>query len=146
MGKKGIPGGNPKSRPFWVLPLANAACAGRCQEGWVLCGPTACPLSPWPARGGEGSLLNLRGDSWHLGSGRDGAPGACMHRVGRPSRGVGAPPGPAWRLFRRSQGALSGQASLLISQRVHSSLAASWRQQLSTACLPPSTSPVFGHV
>lgn len=35
---------------------------------------------------GRGSLLNLRGDSWPLGSGRDGAPGACMHRVGLPSR------------------------------------------------------------
>ena len=61
MGKKGIPGGNPKSKPFWVLPLANAACAGRCQEGWVLCGPTACPLSPWPAGGGEGEPSQSQG-------------------------------------------------------------------------------------
>ena len=39
--------------------------------------------APWPAGGGEGGAFSdLRGDSWHLRSGRDGAPGACTHRVG----------------------------------------------------------------
>ena len=41
---------------------------------------------------------------------------------------------------------VAGRASLLISQHAYSSLAVSWRQQLTPACLPPSASLVFGHV
>lgn len=71
--------------------------------------------------------------------------------------GLRAQGGVTWRRQRSSRasvaallpfsgGRVAGRASLLISQRVYSSLAASWRQQLTPACLPPSASPVFGHV
>lgn len=133
-----------KSRPFWFC-RHSAACAGRCQEGWVLWADGLSSQS-LACRGRGGGAFSISGETAPPRVREGWAPGACMHRVGLPSRSRCSPRASVW-LFCRSPGCPERPgltpdfpACLFIPGSV-------LRQQLKhSACLPPSTSPVFGHV